>query len=52
MPGVDLRATRAYRVFCTDGKHIGTENTVMVKKQAKSGFSYKIANYLRMAFHP
>jgi len=31
MPGADLRATRANRIFCTDEKHIRAENTVMVK---------------------
>jgi hypothetical protein len=29
----DLRATRANRVFCTDEKHIRTENTVMVNPE-------------------
>ena len=34
----NLRAARANRVFCTDEKHIRTENTVMVNKDGGAGF--------------
>jgi len=37
MARADLRATRANRVFCTDEKHIGTENTVMVNTKTRRG---------------
>ena len=36
-----LRAPRANRVFCTDEKHIRTENTVIVKNKDGAGVSYK-----------
>jgi hypothetical protein len=38
MPGADLRAARANRVFCTDEKRIRTENTVMDKNRDGLGW--------------
>jgi hypothetical protein len=53
VPRAELRAARANRVFCTDKKRIRTENPVMLKSKDGSGLSlYKIADCLRMAFHP
>jgi hypothetical protein len=53
MRRVDLRAARANRVFCTDEKRIRTENTVIDKSDKRLGLSlYKIADCVRMAFHP
>ena len=46
----DLRALRANRVFCTDEKHIRTENTVTVNTKYGAGVSYKIADCARMRF--
>jgi len=45
-----LRAARANRVFCTDEKHIGTENTVMDKSKDSAGVLYEIADWARMRF--
>jgi hypothetical protein len=42
MAPADLRAARANRVFCTDGKHIRTENTVIVNRKANAGVLYDI----------
>jgi hypothetical protein len=48
---VDLRAARANRVFCTDEKHIGTENTVMDKNKDAMGLLLsKIVDCARMCF--
>jgi len=44
-----LRAARANRVFCTDEKHIRTENTVLVNTKQSEGL-YKIADFVRMCF--
>jgi hypothetical protein len=49
MSPANLRAARANRVFCTDEKHIRTENTVMVKSKNGLGL-YKIVNCVRMCF--
>jgi hypothetical protein len=50
MPGAELRAARANRVFCTDEKRIRTENTVTVNGKNGVGFLYEIADCARMCF--
>jgi hypothetical protein len=45
-----LRAARANRVFCTDEKHIRTENTVIVNIKDSAGVFHKIA--ARTVFRP
>jgi hypothetical protein len=53
MPRADSRAARANRVFCTDEKHIRTENAVMDKsKGGLDSFLSKIADCARTAFRP
>jgi len=48
-----LRAPRANRVFRTDEKRIRTKNTVIDKSKGGLGWLlYKIADCVRMAFHP
>ncbi len=41
---MDLRATRANRVFCTDEKRIRTKNTVIVNTKQGVGVLYKIVD--------
>jgi len=50
----NLRAARANRVFCTDEKHIRTENTVMDKKTRAvwGGFHKRSSIGRGCAFHP
>jgi hypothetical protein len=51
MPGADLRAARANRVFHTDEKRIRMENTVIDKSKGGSGWLlYKIVDCARMCF--
>jgi len=51
MPGVNLRAARANRVFRADEKRIRTENTVIDKDNNSFGLVfYKIADCARMRF--
>jgi hypothetical protein len=50
VPGTNLGAARANRAFCTDEKHIGTENTVLDKSKGRAGILYKIVNCARMCF--
>jgi hypothetical protein len=45
-----LRAARANHVFCTDEKHIRTENMVTVNTKYGAGVLYKIADWVRMRF--
>jgi hypothetical protein len=47
-----LRATRVNRVFCTDEKHIRTENTVMVNTKQGVGVLFKITDCARTVFCP
>jgi hypothetical protein len=49
MPGTDLRAARANRVFCTDKKHPYRKRGYS-EKQGRRGFLYKIVDCARMAF--
>jgi len=50
MPGADLRAARANRVFRADEKRIRTKNTVMVNTKRSAGVLPKIADWARMWF--
>jgi len=53
MPPEDLRAARANRVFCTDEKHIRTENTVIDKSNNGLGLLFsKIADCVRTGSRP
>src|SRR5665647_920300 len=45
-----LRAARANRVFCTDEKHIRTENTVTVNTKHRVEVLYKIVDCARICF--
>jgi rRNA processing protein Gar1 len=47
---MDLRATRANRVFYTDEKRIRVENTVIDKSNNGVGFLYEIVDCVRMCF--
>jgi hypothetical protein len=49
MPGADLRAARANRVFYTDKKHPYRKRGYG-QKQVRHGFLYKIADCARMVF--
>jgi hypothetical protein len=42
MRRAELRAARANRIFCTDEKHIRTENTVTANTKPGVGVLYKI----------
>jgi len=51
MSPTDLRAARANRVFCTDKKHIRTENAVMDKNNKGLGLLLsEIVDCARMCF--
>jgi len=50
MQAAELRAARANRVFCTDEKHIRTENTVLVNTKQGVRVSYEIVDCARMRF--
>jgi hypothetical protein len=52
MRRADLRAARANRVFCTDEKHIRTENAVMVNTKQGVGFHTRSPIACGCAFHP
>jgi hypothetical protein len=53
MSPTDLRAARANRVFCTDKKHIRTENAVMDKNNKDLGLLLsEIVDCARTVFRP